>query len=158
MAVLAAVLLALPVEPTVAAARLAGFVVFWDGGTSQRAWLRDYASYGQVYFDTATLLKPDHVVNRIPRWVVRFVRRHHLTSQICVANDPGPNFNGAMLHALLSHPGDQRRVIAQLVHLVVGTPFDGIDVDFENGEPGDAQSFVAFLGRLHRVCVACTRP
>ncbi len=156
IAALALTLTAAPARPAAAKAgrHVAGFVVFWDGGSSQRTWRKDYASYGQVYFDTATLVEPDRVVNRIPAWVVGFVRRHHLTSQICVANDPGSNFDAAMLHTLLTHPGDQRRVIAQLVHLVAGTPFDGIDMDFENGGPGDAQSFVAFLGQLHAALLA----
>jgi len=92
--------------------RVAGFVVFWVDGTSARTLQRDYLGCAVTYFDTALLVKPDRVVNQIPAWVAGFVRRHHNWSQICVANDPGPDFDGAMLHKLLTSPADEQQVIS----------------------------------------------
>ncbi|MCL6548206.1 MAG: S-layer homology domain-containing protein, partial [Alicyclobacillus sp.] len=56
----------------------------------------------------------------------------------------------ALAHRLLTHPGLQREVVEDIVHIMTQEKLAGITVDFENLRGEDRQGYTRFLQSIHR--------
>jgi cellulose synthase/poly-beta-1,6-N-acetylglucosamine synthase-like glycosyltransferase/spore germination protein YaaH/peptidoglycan/xylan/chitin deacetylase (PgdA/CDA1 family) len=92
----------------------------------------------------------DWDLNTVPHnvEVLDTARTHHLNIVPVISNAHESDFDPVRLHAFLTNPDLQNRVIMQLRNWVLANRFQGINVDFENAQPGDDLLYVPFLRRL----------
>jgi cellulose synthase/poly-beta-1,6-N-acetylglucosamine synthase-like glycosyltransferase/spore germination protein YaaH/peptidoglycan/xylan/chitin deacetylase (PgdA/CDA1 family) len=80
--------------------------------------------------------------------VLTTARTHHLNIVPVISNAHESDFDPVRLHTFLTKPELQDRVIMQLRNWVLANRFQGINVDFENAQPGDEVLYVPFFRRL----------
>ena len=139
-------------SPALAAAArdVTGFVVFYDGGTSAHVWMERPGEWDAVTFDAATIEPDGSLATEIPAAAASFVREHHLTAYVCVSNYGQTDFDARELGEIFASPRKTLALEHNLVRLVRGSPYAGINVDFELNPGADAGRFAAFLAALRR--------
>jgi len=95
----------------------------------------------------------DWDLNTVPHnvEVLDIARTHNLNIVPVISNAHESDFDPVRLHAFLSNPELQNRIILQLRNWILANRFQGINVDFENLQAGDEAAYVGFMQRLRAV-------
>ena len=66
-----------------------------------------------------------------------------------ISNSKGGNWNAESVHRLVNSPAKEAALVKQLLGWVVSNKFQGINIDFEELEPGDYSKVAGFVSQLH---------
>lgn len=132
-------------DPTVS--HLAGFVVLYDPASLQ-SWQAHPQAFATVYLDTGVITSQGAVIPGVPPELRRWLTAHP-TSVCLTVSDIVPTLSETqLLERIWAHPRRVDRLAAQLAAAVRGSPFSGLNLDFEGNPPQDAAAFDRFLARL----------
>lgn len=129
---------------------LSGFVVFFDNGTSLSTWKAKYRLFPTVYLDSGTLVNSDQVLNQTPLSAVKFIRQHRIHAALTISNYDGNGWNISEVNQLLQHTNKQTLLVQRMVALMLTTPFEEVNLDFEEIPSLDASRYVSFLSQLQQ--------
>lgn len=131
---------------------LFGFVTHYGNSASS---LNDLESHPQVQaFSTFThsITSTGGLTGTVYTDAESYAALHHLSAYITVNNydDSLSNFDGTMAQQLLQNPTNSTTLINNIVQLVQGTSFAGVNMDFEMLPSSAGSSYVQFLGTLQQ--------
>jgi cellulose synthase/poly-beta-1,6-N-acetylglucosamine synthase-like glycosyltransferase/peptidoglycan/xylan/chitin deacetylase (PgdA/CDA1 family)/spore germination protein YaaH len=98
----------------------------------------------------STELKGKQFQANDPAWAaLKLARRHGLSVVPLINNYLNGVWRGDLLHDLLTHPGKQTALIAQIRSFLLANRLQGINIDFEEAGQDDGDALTVFMGALH---------
>jgi spore germination protein YaaH len=93
-----------------------------------------------------------HLSGEPDRALMEFARPNHVEVLALIHNMRGGSFDRWAAHTVLTEPTARARAVENVLGLVSGQDYSGVNVDLENVAPADAAGYTAFIKDLaHRL-------
>ena len=124
-------------------------MAYYEGSSSDDSLHSFYRYLTQLPTDSFAINGKGVVSGPPPSAALAFARKNGMQTFATVSNWSNSNFSSSVAHAILTHPVASTAAVQNMLSLVAGNGYSGINLDFEAVPAKDRAAFSAFVGALY---------